>query len=72
LTGGFHADEGSHRWTDGRAVIPAGLLANFAEGLSLEVQIGQPELHYPVEPLATPAQASPAAARAARARRRAS
>jgi hypothetical protein len=72
LIDGFHTDEGSHRWTDGRAAIPAGLLANFAEGLSLEVQLGQLELHYPVELPAAPAQARPIVARAARGRRRAS
>ena len=53
LSEGFHADEGSHRWTDGRGVLPPGALARFATGLSIEVQIAACRLHYPpAEPMA--------------------
>jgi hypothetical protein len=47
LRDGFHADEGSHRWTDGRGSLPPGLLDGF-DAYSIEVRIGATELHYPV------------------------
>jgi hypothetical protein len=49
LRDGFHEDEGSHRWTDGSAVIPAKLLACFSGKITLEVQFGAIDLEYPEE-----------------------
>ncbi len=48
LCDGFHRDEGSHRWTDGRAFLPAGLLDGFADAFTVEVPIGATDLHYPL------------------------
>jgi hypothetical protein len=50
LTHGFHANEGTHRWTNGRAVLPPELLARFAGEVTIEVHIGKIELEYPAEP----------------------
>jgi hypothetical protein len=49
LRDGFHEDEGSHRWTDGSAVIPTKLLACLSGKISLDVQIGAIDLEYPEE-----------------------
>lgn len=40
LCDGFHADEGSHRWTDGHGRLPPQVLACFAADFSLELLIG--------------------------------
>jgi hypothetical protein len=48
LRDGFHADEGSHRWTDGDASLPPELLAAIAGDLTVEVHIAATELHYPI------------------------
>jgi Hint domain len=37
LTVGFHAAEATHRWTDGSARIPSELLADFPDGVTIEV-----------------------------------
>jgi len=49
LRRGFHADEGSHRWADGDAVLPPALLSAIADDLIIEVQIVASELRYPVD-----------------------
>lgn len=60
LCTGFHADEGSHRWTDGDALLPPELLAAVPGDLTLvEVETVTTGLHYPVEvPTATRAGAA--------------
>ena len=47
LTDGFHQDEGTHRWTNGRGVIPPDMLPGSAGELTIEVHIGTIELDYP-------------------------
>jgi hypothetical protein len=47
LTDGFHQDEGMHRWTNGRGVLPAEILARSAGEFTVEVHIGTIELDYP-------------------------
>ncbi|HVB15548.1 MAG TPA: NF038122 family metalloprotease [Stellaceae bacterium] len=47
LCDGFHADEGTHRWTDGRARLPDTWLRPFAGGCVLEVQLSDSDLRYP-------------------------
>ena len=49
LCEGFHADEGSHRWTNGHGVLPPQVLACFAHDLSIEVEIGTTQLHYALD-----------------------
>ncbi|HEX3864938.1 MAG TPA: Hint domain-containing protein [Stellaceae bacterium] len=39
---GFHADENSHRWTDGRARIPRMLLSPFPGAVTLDVHLSTP------------------------------
>ena len=67
LTEGFHDDEGSHRWTNGRAVLPSELLARLTGEVSIEVHIGTIKLKYQRKPLkdksGRSAQSSCAAAR---------
>jgi hypothetical protein len=48
LRDGFHRDEGSHRWTDGFAKLPAGLIAHFADDVTIDLRIGETDLHYPI------------------------
>jgi len=48
LTNGFHQDEGTHRWTNGRGVIPPDVLPGSVGELTIEVHIGTIELDYPV------------------------
>jgi hypothetical protein len=47
LAEGFHEDEGTHRWTDGRAVIPREFLACLPGEVSIELLIGPTDLPYP-------------------------
>ncbi len=47
---GFHADEGSHRWTDGLARLPETWLRSFPEGFILEVDLAPSELGYRLPP----------------------
>jgi hypothetical protein len=47
---GFHADEGSHRWTDGRGSLPAALLGRPAGALSIEVHLAETVLRYRADP----------------------
>jgi hypothetical protein len=47
LTDGFHQDEGTHRWTNGRAVLPPQVLAGVAGDITVEVHIGTIDLEYP-------------------------
>lgn len=49
LRDGFHTDEGSHRWTDGNAALPAELFPAVPGTLTIEVQLAASELHYPIE-----------------------
>jgi hypothetical protein len=46
LRHGFHADEATHRWTDGRARLPEALLRPFAGGFTLEVHLVDSGLRY--------------------------
>ena len=60
VSDGFHQLERSHRWTDGRGLIPPQLFACFAADFFLEVQIGAIDLHYPVDVPAESEEAAPA------------
>jgi hypothetical protein len=46
---GFHANEGSHRWTDGDGRLSPEVLAGFAGPISLELHLSETELSYPTE-----------------------
>ena len=46
---GFHADEGSHRWSDGMGRLPAALLRPFAGAVTLEVHLILDQLRYPLD-----------------------
>ncbi|HLY45574.1 MAG TPA: Hint domain-containing protein [Stellaceae bacterium] len=53
LHDGFHADEGTHRWTDGMARIPDAWLRHFrGGGLTLDVRLAGHWLAYRFEPRA--------------------
>ena len=58
LREGFHADEGSHRWTDGLARLPETWLRPFPGGATLEVQLIPSELGYRLPPPASIAAAA--------------
>ncbi len=67
LCEGFHQDEGSHRWSNGRGSLPERLLEPFTGDLTIEVHLAKMALRYPIEALAAaPARpiARPRAARA--------
>jgi hypothetical protein len=49
LREGFHANEGSHRWTDGDARLSPEVLAGFDGAISLELHLSENELCYPTE-----------------------
>lgn len=49
LHDGFHTNEGSHRWTNGRGKLPPELLACFEADVAIEVWIGITDLHYPID-----------------------
>jgi len=51
LRDGFHPDEGSHRWTDGLARLPASWLGVLAADFTLDVHLAPSILDYRVEPL---------------------
>jgi len=56
LCEGFHDDEASHRWSDGRARVPDALLRPFAGAFVLDVHLASSELGYRVSaPLRTDA-----------------
>jgi fibronectin-binding autotransporter adhesin len=55
LCDGFHKDEGSHRWTDGNAILPAGYLVGIS---GIEIQLAATDLLYPVVPQVVAAPAS--------------
>jgi hypothetical protein len=46
LVDGFHASEGTHRWTDGDARVPAKFLACFDKDVTVEVHVQNHELSY--------------------------
>ena len=46
LSDGFHDDEATHRWTSGRARLPAALLRPFAGPFTLELRLVPSELPY--------------------------
>ena len=46
LVDGFHASEGTHRWTDGDARVPAKFLACFDKDVTIEVHVQNHELSY--------------------------
>lgn len=48
LVEGFHAVEPGHRWTDGRALLPAELFTPFNEGFTLELVVNETPLLYPL------------------------
>jgi hypothetical protein len=48
LTDGYHEDEGTHRWTDGDASIPAAFFACFEQELTVEVTLCDRRLPYRV------------------------
>jgi Hint domain-containing protein len=50
LREGFHEDEGSHRWTDGLAHLPATWLRSFPGAFTLEVRLIPSELGYRLPP----------------------
>ncbi len=50
LRDGFHEDEASHRWTDGRGRVPDVLLRPFTGAFALEVQLIATERRYPTQP----------------------
>ena len=49
LTDGFHKDEGTHRWTNGRGALPPQLVAQLVGDSTIEVHIGTIELEYPAD-----------------------
>jgi hypothetical protein len=49
LMDGFHASEGTHRWTDGDARVPAKFLACFDKDVTVEVHVQNHELSYRTE-----------------------
>jgi len=48
LDDGFHADEATHRWTDGLGRLPAALLRPFAGAFALELHLAPSLLAYGV------------------------
>ena len=52
LSDGFHANEGSHRWTDGHARLIPEVLAGFPGDVSLVLHLSETELHYPADAVA--------------------
>jgi hypothetical protein len=48
LRDGFHDDEGTHRWTNGRALLPMDWLRCRTGALALEVQLASHGLKYVV------------------------
>jgi hypothetical protein len=49
LSDHFHADEGLHRWTDGRAALPPQVVSCFTGAVAIEVRTGAIALHYPID-----------------------
>ena len=50
LAEGFHAVETGARWTDGFALLPSRLYGFLAGPITLEGQIGDPDIRYPLPP----------------------
>jgi hypothetical protein len=50
LCEGFHADEGTHRWTDGRGSLPEGLRGWLAGDVAVELHLAETELRYRADP----------------------
>ena len=49
LTDGFHQNEGTHRWTNGRGALPPQMLAQLVGDSTIEVHIGAIQLEYPAD-----------------------
>jgi hypothetical protein len=60
LRDGFHADETSHRWTNGKAAVPAELLAHFTGKIAIDLQAGAIDLCYPILAIEEPVIAAAA------------
>jgi len=56
FTTGFHAAEAGQRWTQGDAALPEDLTAAMPDGFTLEINVIDSGLHYP---LAKPAEVIP-------------
>jgi autotransporter-associated beta strand protein len=50
LCEGFHADEATHRWTDGFARLPEILIRSFAGAVGVEIQLVSSDLGYRIVP----------------------
>jgi hypothetical protein len=48
LCDGFHDDETTHRWTDGRARLPEAWLRPFSGDVTVELHLFPSELRYPI------------------------
>jgi len=48
LCDGFHDDEPTHRWTDGRARLPEAWLRPFSGDVTVELHLFPSELRYPL------------------------
>jgi hypothetical protein len=46
LREGFHEAEGRHRWTDGRAQLPASVIELFTGPIEIEIAIWPTQLRY--------------------------
>ena len=55
---GFHADEATHRWTDGMALLPEPWLRSFAGALTIEVHLAPSALAYRLSPVLDEAAAA--------------
>jgi hypothetical protein len=47
LGDGFHDDEAAHRWSDGRGLLPEGLVGCFSGAITIEVHLAASALIYP-------------------------
>jgi Hint domain-containing protein len=59
LCDGFHDDEPTHRWTDGRARLPEAWLRLFSGDITVELHLFPSELRYPLPAPATAATVRP-------------
>jgi hypothetical protein len=59
LCDGFHDDEPTHRWTDGRARLPEAWLRLFSGDITVELHLFPSELRYPLPAPPTAATVPP-------------